>query len=147
MATLTRLHGQQWHSTYYSSGTIPMNKPDFNKWTPHPWEGNILHNEGHTSANKQATNTQTIPREKTPRHFRRIKRKISPISFPTHPILYSRHLARGVSSRKANTANKLITTTITTFIFINNGHTRIQSTRTSNTQIVAWPSQQTPPHL
>ena len=65
-------------------------------------------------------------------------------SFPTHHILYSCHLARGVSSRKANTANKLIITTIATFIFINNSHPQTQSTRTSTTQIVAWPSQQTP---
>ena len=103
-----------------------------------------LHNEDHTSANKQATNTKTIPLEKTPRHFRRIERKISPKSFPTHHILYSCHLARGVSSRKANTANKLIITTIATFIFINNSHPQTQNTRTSTTQIVAWPSQQTP---
>ena len=144
MATLTRLHGQQWHSK-------PTTQAEQSRWTSQTSTSGPLIRERviyyTMRATLQPTNrlpTQTIPQEKTPRHFRRIQRNISPKSFPTHHILYSCHLTRGVSSRKANTANKLITTTITTFIFINNGHTRTQSTRTSNTQIVAWPSQQTP---
>ena len=148
MDTLTRLHGQQRHST-------PTTQAEQSRWTSqtstsgHLIRKRVIYYTTRITFFSQQTGyqyTDHSAREDTTTFPPHQKQNLSQ-KFSTHHILYSRHLTRGVSSRKANTASKLTTTTITTFIFINNGHTRTQSTRTSNTQVVAWPSQQTPPHL
>ena len=100
-------------------------------------------------ATLQPTNrlpTQTIPQEKTPRHFRRIQRNISPKSFPTHHILLTSY-SQGSILSKSKYGRQTSHDNHSYLHLYQKWSPQTQSTRTSTSQIVAWPNQTNPLHI